>query len=207
MGRCRELNAPGPWFWPVASSLVVLFNIWLLARATTSESRDPSEKVSDSWSSVNNCRTSVLLIGRGTGSLIQDRVVGLGGPGDILSRKIIQKVLPLYAPEVSSSLTPNGPIGLSRSKDGFVYEIYNPMYRAILFRVGILDTVVLPADRTFIETAGNDYGKRVMLASGSIANGVVVTGGSNDKLIQIGSSDVATYLQRHANQFEPLFCR
>ncbi|MFM7549579.1 MAG: hypothetical protein ACKO8I_12080 [Cyanobacteriota bacterium] len=191
----------------MASSLFVLFSVWLLARVATSNLWDSSERGSKSWSSINNCHASVVLIGRGTGSLIQDRVVGLGGPGDILSRKIIQSVLPFYAPEVSSSLKPNGPSGLSRSRDGFVYEIYNPMYRAILFRIGILDTVVLPLDRAFLEAAGNEYGKKVMLVSGSITNGVVATGGSKDKLIRIGSSYVAAYLQRHANQGERLFCR
>lgn len=86
------------------------------------------------------CKGRVFLVYRDKSRVFEDRIVSLGAPNNILSHASI----PAIGVNSLASHAENLPSGLGSVKGHFVYEIDDPNARLMLYKLGFLDTTLLP---------------------------------------------------------------
>ena len=116
-----------------------------------SQSSAPNKLMSGAQTLQIRCKGSVVLLTRHSKHPFYGAVVGLGEPRDLLSRVFVTTQAVRVDPELDANHVKKGaPSGLSLVRDGMVYEIPSPELRALFYRLGILDTVVLPPRLAFL---------------------------------------------------------
>ena len=146
------------------------------------------------------CSGISYLIYKDANSVFKDRIVALGPPREILSHAVIPSLGAATIADTDKSLDK----GLHSVKGSFIYEVANPNIRLLLYKVGLIDTTILPREifqREFRKNTPVSYTiLRVTLGNTSSVGWTGAFDGKKRRILTIGDQLVLSYMDRY---FDP----